>query len=51
MKENLDYLFWGHASLWILIFAYLLNLLIKGNRLAKEILALKERRERGEDNT
>lgn len=51
MKENLDYLFWGHTSLWILISAYLLNLLLKGNRLEKEISALKKLSNKREDKT
>lgn len=38
---RIDYLFWGHAVVWIVLIIYIYNLLAKQNRLKKELTSAK----------
>jgi len=50
VKDNYDYLFWGHFVFWVFIIGYIYYLARKNNALKKELEALDESSPRSENS-
>lgn len=45
----MEYLFWAHVVIWVFLFVYIFSLVRKTRSLRKELDALRDSRESGEE--